>query len=153
MNRYDEMRKRHQDAFNKLPIKFAFGNDQFKKMLQDFGLEESQTNMLVCLSSAGGYYLKTDEPKIKEWQKTTTEELEKAIAEDTTGEEFICEMFYSELNNHEYGYTMDDEYTLDALGFTPKDLASNAALRNGLELAKQKILDEQSCDETMDMSM
>ncbi len=153
VNKYDEMRQRQQEEFNKLPIKFAYGNDQFKKMMQEFGLKENQTDKLYSLSSAGGYYLKTDAPKIKAWQKATTEELSNAIAEDTTGEGFILDMFYSELCNHEYGYTMDDEYTLDALGYTPKDIATNPALKRGLELAKQKILDEQSCDETMDMTM
>ena len=69
VNKYDEMRQRQQEEFNKLPIKFAYGNDQFKKMMQEFGLKENQTDKLYSLSSAGGYYLKTDAPKIKAWQK------------------------------------------------------------------------------------
>ena len=44
VNKYDEMRQRQQEEFNKLPIKFAYGNDQFKKMMQEFGLKENQTD-------------------------------------------------------------------------------------------------------------
>ena len=31
MNRYEEMRNRHQKAFNALPLKFAFTDEQFEK--------------------------------------------------------------------------------------------------------------------------
>lgn len=153
MNRYDEMRKRQQEAFNKLPIKFAYGEKQFKEMLKEFGIEGNPANKLFRMTIGGGYYLKTDADQIRAWQRATTKELADAIAEDTTGEGFISEMFYSELSDHEYNYTMDDEYTLDVIGYSRKEIESNSALKNGFELAKQKIIDEQSCNETMDMNM
>lgn len=46
------------------------------------------------------------------------EELQAAIAQDTTGSGFIYEMFLCELADHEYGYTQDVGETLDALGYT-----------------------------------
>lgn len=153
MNRYDEMRRRQQEAFNRLPIKFAYGKKQFEEMLKEFGINENPADKLFRMPIGGGYYLKTDADQIRAWQKATIEELANEIAEDTTGEGFISEMFYSELSNHEYSYTMNDEYTLDELGYTREEIESNPALKNGLELAKQKIIDEQSCDETMDMNM
>ena len=63
------------------------------------------------------------------------EELRAAIEEDKTGEGFIYEMFLCELNDHEYGYTMDTEETLTALGYTTDEVLADARLRRGLEKA------------------
>ena len=48
-------------------------------------------------------------------------------------------MFYSELNNHEYGYTKELDDTLDALDLTIDDINNNKNLKNGLSLAIQEI--------------
>ena len=76
--------------------------------------------------------------KIQQWndiKKLTPEELRAAIEEDKTGEGFIYEMFLCELNDHEYGYTMDTEETLTALGYTTDEVLADARLRRGLEKA------------------
>ena len=62
-----------------------------------------------------------------------------AIAEDQTGEGFIYEMFLCELDNHEYNYTRDTGDTLDALGYTAKEVIDNPRLKRGLEKAITKI--------------
>jgi hypothetical protein len=38
MNRYAELKKKHQKELNKLPMKAAFGKEQFKKMMEEWGL-------------------------------------------------------------------------------------------------------------------
>lgn len=65
-------------------------------------------------------------------------ELEEAIAADKAGDNFIYEMFLTELSNHEYGYTGDVQDTLDALGITPQYMEAMPQLKAGLDLASKK---------------
>ena len=65
--------------------------------------------------------------------------MEEAIAADETGEGFIFEMCLYELDNHEYGYTMDTEDTLDALGYTVEEVLGNPRLKRGIEKAVTEI--------------
>ena len=51
-------------------------------------------------------------------------------------------MFDYELRNHEFGYTGEYEDTLDALGYTWKDIEADKRLKNGLTLAARKIMKE-----------
>jgi hypothetical protein len=62
-------------------------------------------------------------------------ELADAIADDETGDGFICEMFMYELSNHEYTYTDELDDTFDALGLTEDEVYANPALRRGLDKA------------------
>lgn len=39
MNKYNELKQRQQQEINALPIRFAFGNKQFKEMMTDWGLD------------------------------------------------------------------------------------------------------------------
>ena len=48
-------------------------------------------------------------------------------------------MFLYELDNHEYGYTMDTEETLDALGYTAKEILGDPRLKRGIEKAVTEI--------------
>lgn len=70
-------------------------------------------------------------------------ELQAAIDADPTGEGFIKDMFFSELENHEYSYTGTVEDTLDSLGLSFEDVAADPRLARGLDLAEQKILEQQ----------
>ena len=66
-------------------------------------------------------------------------ELQEAIAGDQVGDGFIYEMFLYELDNHEYGYTMDTEDTLDALGYTTEEVLGDPRLKRGIEKAVTEI--------------
>ena len=48
-------------------------------------------------------------------------------------------MFLTELNNHEFGYTMDTEEALDALGYTADEVLSDPRLKRGIEKAATEI--------------
>lgn len=86
--------------------------------------------------------LRSDVPKLKEYNEMVTAEKAAAIAADRDGTGYIHEMFYYELINHEYGYTCDVSDTLMALGYTMEKIESNPALLNGFTLAKNKIFEE-----------
>ena len=107
MNKYLELKKKHQEETNQFPMKFAFGNKQFNEMMNSWGLSaDSKVDLAKIVSIGfGGYLLKSDFANYKEMNKRHKAEMQKAIDEDTTGYGFICDMFRYELANHEFGYT------------------------------------------------
>ena len=70
-------------------------------------------------------------------------ELQGAQEGDPTGEGFIKDMFFSELENHEYSYTGSAEDTLDSLGLSFEDVAADPRLAHGLDLAEGEIMGQQ----------
>lgn len=141
MNRYAEMRQRQQQEVNALPLGFAFSNKQFEEMMQGWGLDpDKDTDKIYKLGGTGGFYKKTDAQLIRDTLNKHDAELEEAIAEDTTGEGFIYEMFLHELADHEYGYTGEYDDTLDALGYTLEQVQADERLRNGLERAAKRLI-------------
>lgn len=90
----------------------------------------------------GGFVQKKDHALLHETMDRHEKELREAIAADKTGEGFIYQMFLHELNNHEFGYTLDAGDTLDALGYTAGEVLGDARLKHGFEKAKQEALKE-----------
>ena len=140
MNQYRELLQKHQQAVNVLPIRYAFGEQQFREMMNAWGLDpEKDLDKIYRLGRTGGYYKKTDAQLIHDTFSRHDAELQAAIAEDKTGEGFIYEMFLCELDNHEYGYTMDTEETLDTLGYTADEVLADPRLKRGIEKAVTEI--------------
>lgn len=140
MNRYSELRRRQQEEVSALPIRFAFGDKQFREMMEGWGLDpEKDLDKIYRAGGTGGFFKKTDEQLIRDTFSRHEAEREAAIAEDKTGEGFIYEMFLYELYNHEYGYTMDTEDTLDALGYTADEVLADPRLKRGIEKAVTEI--------------
>ena len=103
-------------------------------------IENNPEHKIFRLGSTGGFYKKTDAPQIKEVFKRHDEELEAAIAADSTGKGFIYEMFLNEMENHEYSYTGDLEETLDAVGYTAEDIEKDKRLSVGLLMAHKRVM-------------
>lgn len=141
MNRYREMKQRHQKEVNEFPMFFAFNQKQFDEGMRSLGLEPTDTKKIYKLGNTGGFYRKTDSEALHGMFKRHTEEMQKAIAEDTTGDGFIYEMFLYELANHEYCITFEYEDTFQALGLTEREIYGNTALVAGLEKATRKYLE------------
>lgn len=139
MNAYTEMKARHQERVNALPIKFAFGMKQFREMMASWGLTENDTDKIYKMGGTGGFYLRTDSKLIFNTLEENEIEMQAAIRNDIDGSGFIKDMFIYELDNHEYSYTGDLEPTLDALGLSEDDVLNNPALLNGLKLARKAI--------------
>ena len=138
MNKYLEMKKRHQAEINAFPMFWAFSKAQFADGMQKLGLTENDKDK-VCHIPSGGFLKKEDMPKLTELIDRHARERDEAIKADRSGNGFIYQMFYYELNNHEYSYTEDYEDTLDALGITYDDLEEHPNLKHGLEKAAEKI--------------
>lgn len=138
MNKYTELKQRQQKEFNVFPMQYAFSDRQFVEGMAALGLTPEDTDK-IYKAPGGGFYRKEDSQRLRDMLDRFSRELSEAIAEDTTGEGFIYEMFLTELDDHEFGYTMDTEETLDALGYTAEEVLSDPRLKRGLEKAVTEI--------------
>lgn len=141
-NAYAEMKARHQERVNALPLKFAFSMEQFRKAMGELGLTENDTDKIYKMSGTGGFYRREDSQLIFNTLEENRIELDAAISNDLDGSGFIKDMFRYELANHEYCITYDLEPTLDALGLSEDEVLNNPALLNGLKLARKEYLVE-----------
>lgn len=134
MNEYSKLREKQQEEVNKFPLGFAFSNEQFNEMMQNWGLTPDDTDKIYRLPG-GGFVQKKDHKALHEMLDRHKKELKDAIKADETGEGFIYQMFVYELYNHEYGYTGDLEDTLKATGYTMEEVEADSRLKHGLEKA------------------
>ena len=103
------------------------------------GLKPADTDKIYKVPG-GGFYRREDGSRLKTMMDRFDQELHEAVAGDKTGDGFIYEMFLYELENYEYGCTMDLSETLDALGYTPEDIQADPRLSHDLERARLEIL-------------
>lgn len=134
MNKYLELKTRHEKEVNDFPIMFAFSKEQFNEGMKKLGLNENDTNKILSIGY-GGYIRKSDKEAFFSLHERQEKELKDAIQRDTTGEEFIYDMFNYELANHEYCITLDVSDTLDALNLTIEEVDENPLLLKGLKKA------------------
>lgn len=139
MNKYLELKNKQEKEFNNFPMKFAFGNEQFVKMMGNWGLKPSDTDQIICLSGTGGFILKKDKDAFLQMCKRHEQEVEEAIKNDTDGTGFIYEMFYYELANHEYCITYSFDDTLNALNMRYEDVVNNEIMFNVLKKAANDV--------------
>ena len=138
MNQYEDLKQRQQQEFSAFPMQFAFSDSQFAEGMAALGLEPTDTDK-IYKAPGGGFYRREDGPRLYDMMGRFDRELQEAIAGDQIGDGFIYEMFLYELDNHEYGYTMDTEDTLDALGYTTEEVLGDPRLKRGIEKAVTEI--------------
>lgn len=138
-SRYAELKEKHSKEFNQFPMRFAFDDKQFKKAMEELGLNENDTDKVTSIGY-GGLIRKTDVEAYIEMCERHNNEIQNEIENDKTGEGFIKDMFLYELNNHEYIETYDILDTLEALNLTENDILNNKNLETGLRLAKEEYL-------------
>ena len=142
-NKYDEIKEKHQKIVNEFPMKFAFSDEQFNQGMKELGLEPKDTDKVVSIGG-GGFIRKTDAKRFSDMWDTLRKEHNDLIKADKTGVGYIKDMFVSELENHEYGYTYELDDTLDALELTREQIANSTTLKHGLELARKEVLKRES---------
>ena len=99
---YTEYRQARQDAFNALPLFWAFNKEQFKEAMEARGLTENDTDKLYKLPNGGGaMYLKTDAPIVRKFFEDSEKEPKlSTLMKDFA---FAKDAIYYEMCNHEYG--------------------------------------------------
>lgn len=135
---YLELREQQQAEVNAFPMVFAFNQRQLEEGMRQLGLDPSETDQVYKLPYGGGIYRRSDSAKLMEMLDRHQNEMEEAIASDTTGEGFIQEMFECELSNHEYSYTGDASDAISALGLTYEEIAADPRLLYGFRKACQR---------------
>lgn len=134
MESYLDMKARHEKEINEFPFGFAFSNEQFKEMMEKWGLTENDTDKILSIGM-GGYIRKIDKENMQNLFKRHKEEKEKGYKND----QFLQSAIEYELGNHEYIITYDLEPTLSALGYSI-DILQNKRFKNILEKAKKNYL-------------
>ena len=132
--KYSELRQKQQKEVDEFPFGFAFSNEQFKEMMEKFGLTENDTDKIYSIG-AGGYIRKSDADAMHEMFTRHEKERQQAIENDKDSSGYIYEVFRYELDNHEYCITYDLEPTLRALGLTEEEVNKNPKLLKGLKKA------------------
>lgn len=148
MESYAEMRQRHQEEFNALPVHYAFGQQQINEEMGKLGLcngkdgrpTKKDLEQIIPIG-AGGFMRKEDYHLFTEQNVRHCKEFNKAIVADETGEGFCYEMFLTELNNHEYGYTGDIGPAIAACGCSIQEINENDNLGHGLAKAVKEIIE------------
>lgn len=133
-NKYLKLKDKQQKEIDNFPFGFAFSDEQFKEMMNKWGLTENDTDKIYSLDY-GTFIRKTDTQAMENMFSRQTKEIWDEISKDIDGTGFIYDMFVYELANREYCYTRDEKETLDYLGITKEDIQNNTNLKNGLRKA------------------
>lgn len=147
MNQYRVMRSRHQSEINSLNLFWAFSQEQFNEAIAKLGLDPNNKQDMSRLRRipGGGFALEEEAKRMVYVVREHQKEMDKAIADDKTGDGFIYDMFVYELFNHEYGYTGDSEDTLDSLGLSYEEVHANKALEHGFKKACAYVMANSEC--------
>jgi len=136
-NTYLQQEEKHEQEINNFSMFFAFSKERLGEGLEKLGLKKEDVNHITSIGS-GGFIRKTDVDKYIAMMQGFEDEKKKRIDEDIDGTGYIFEMFFYELNNHEYNFTGELTPTLDALGFTMQEVNNQVNLKNGLKLAMKE---------------
>jgi hypothetical protein len=131
LNKYRELKSKHQKEVDSFPFGFAFNQKQFEEMMSKWGLTSDDTDKIYSIGG-GGYVRKSDaEAMHKMFER---HELERKMARKH-GDDYLFEMFNYELGNHEYSYTQDLTDTLEALGLTIDEINADPRMADALKRA------------------
>lgn len=123
--RYEDWNNKKQKAFDALPIKFAFSEEQFDRVLREFGLTRDNCAEHLARITGNGFMLKKDVHLLGEVSQQYEEELKELLKDDV----FVVDMFVYEMKNHEYQYTEEDEEITDACGIGYEQFKADKRLR------------------------
>lgn len=125
MLKYVDYKKKQQEKFDKLPMKAAFGDEQFREMMAEWGLTTSDEDLKKIVSlEAGAYCLREDERLFKEFIEQSLKDDEEYFKDD----EQLKDAFCYEFGNHECAYTGNPYEALYALNYTKKELEEDERL-------------------------
>lgn len=121
METFSQMKKRHEIERNNIKWKFAFGEEQFKKMLEEWNLTDKPEDLKQIVSIGyGGYILKKDLPEMTAILDRQKEEEKQARKH----KKFLKEKILYTMANYEFGYTMDDNEVLEHLDLKAEEMES-----------------------------
>lgn len=138
MNKYVQLKEKHQNLFNAFPISFAFNHKQFAEGMKSLGLSPEDKDKVVGIGG-GGFIRKKDKEAFNKLIRDNKKEMQDEILADKTGEGFIKDMFLYELANHEYAFNPLESEDESSTSFIVKPVAINV-LSSGLKVAIKEYL-------------
>ena len=132
---YRELMNRQQKEFEAFPAFYAFNKEQFEEGKKKLGVVEDSELYRGC---AGMFYRKKDADTLRAMMRRFDEEKKEAFKDD----KFFYDAVYSELANHEYCITYEDEEALGALGITMKELEADQRMGRIYCKARQDYMSE-----------
>jgi aspartyl-tRNA synthetase len=134
MEKYNEMKNKHQKEVNAFPMGFAFSNKQFKEAKEKLGVKDNSELLSIY---GGGFIRKKDREAYEELFTRIDKETEEAMKKP----EFAYSAFRYELSNHEYVYTHDKISVLSCLGLSTEHLENSEMLQKEFEKAVNDYLE------------
>lgn len=118
---YKKYKENRQKDFNKLPIYWAFGEQQFQDLLKKLNLKDTKEDLKKIVNiGCGGLMLKCDLFLLEEHNRTFSKDI--LYFWLTHNFKFAYSAFRYEMSNHEYYYTCDVSDTLESLNLTFEDI-------------------------------
>lgn len=138
MLKYVDYKNQQQAKFNKLPIKAAFSDEQFRDMMAEWGLTTSDEDLKKIVSiEAGAYCLREDKHLLEEFVDQSLKE----DAEYFKDDDQLKDAFLYEFGNHECAYTGNPYEALYALHYTKAELNRDERLARIFKQSWREYLD------------
>lgn len=139
MNKYAELMKKHHDENDTLPLKAAFGDAQFKKMMKEWGLTTSSEDLKKIRSLGYGAYCLASEAHLFEEMGNRHEKERKELLNTDEG---LKDAFMYEFANHECGYTYTPQDAFPPLNLTKEEIEKDERLNKVFKEAWCEYLDK-----------
>ncbi|MFA5307375.1 MAG: hypothetical protein WC365_08050 [Candidatus Babeliales bacterium] len=127
MNKYLQMKDRHQKEVEAFPMAFAFNDEQFKEGMVKLGLDANDKTKILSIGG-GGFIRRTDADALS----TMFDRIHAEEAEARKNDDYLFQMFAYELSNHEYCYTWDLTDTLRSLGLSLDEVKNSKQMNDAL---------------------
>ena len=135
-----------KEDFNKLPIYWAFGDQQFQELLKKLNLKDTPEDLKQLVNVGYGGIMRKCDLSLLECHNNTfsSKKLNFWLFHNFN---FAYTAFIYEMENHEFGYTYEIDDTLEALGLSLEDISKNALLRLAYLRARKDYLKQyNSCN-------
>lgn len=141
MESYGELKARHTKELEAIPLVYAFGDNQWDEGMRALGLTPGDTDKVVSTGELGVFCLAGDYDALSEVYARHKRELQEAIQSDLTGDNFIRDMFLTELRATDFDCTHNEYEALDVLHMKMGQIEADPRLHHGLEAAKKECLE------------
>ena len=141
MNSYTRLKRTHEHRLNEYLSKYAFFAFSEEQTMEGLKKLNATTEDIIPLGG-GGFILRDRARGFRDILRENDAEMKAALSDPEHRSKFAYDMFYAELVNYEYGYTGDEEESLNALGLTREEVEQSEVLSTAFKKAKMKLMEE-----------
>jgi len=130
MNKYIEVKRKHEKMINDFPMAFAFSEKQFEEAKIKLSVKSNEELLRI---PSGGLIRKSDKQKFRDMVTNMNKDSENNFNDD----DYLYHGFLYELSNHEYCITYDPTDTLDCFNLTIEQVENDNRLKTLFNKAKK----------------